>query len=431
MLAVDESVRAQIDRIVQSHAFRSSETLRRLLKFLADKSLSGEADNLKEYTIGVDAFGKGSTYDPRHDSTVRIQVGRLRQKLTEYYQSEGKDDAIVVDLPKGGFKLHWQPRQAGFSEPVTPPYPFEFKQHPDIKQYPNRAKLWLIVGLFAVTAWAVYATLQLQEQKRDTAVLRAQWTPEIETIWRPFVVSDRPILVSISAPLFVEFPGHGAFRDPTVNRPDDIPKSRIVTEMEKSFKGVTAQPLIYFTTIGDANVTFALGRLLASRKANVSIVDGNELSWRQVSENNAIYIGSPKFFNQQLGSMPVRTELYLEPRVGVHNPNPRAQEAAIYVDEYPQSRVTGIAYTLVSHTPGPLGHGDVISFAGRNGAGILGAVGMFTQTDGARMLLAKIRTPSGEIPRYYQTLLKVRFQDGVPLETSYVLHRELVSIGNK
>jgi hypothetical protein len=429
MLAVDESTRAQIDRILQSQTFRSSETLRRLLKFLAEKSLAGEADNLKEYSIGLDAFGKGSTYDPRHDSTVRIHVGRLRQKLTEYYQNEGKDDPIAVDLPKGGFKLHWQPRQAGFSEPVTQPYPF--KQHPDIKQYPNRAKPWLIVGLFAVTAWALYTTLQLQVQRRDTAVLRAQWTPEIETIWKPFVASDRPLLISISAPLFVEFPGYGALRDPTVNRPEDIPNSKALAAMEKNFKGVGPQPLIYFTTLGDANVTFALGKLLASRRANVSIVAGNELSWQQLSENNAIYIGSPKFFNQQLGSMPVQTELFLEPRVGVHNPHPRDQEMAMYVDEHSQSRVTGAAYTLISHTPGPLGKGDVISFAGRNGAGILGAIGMFTQTEGARTLLAKVRKPSGEIPRYYQILLKVRFQDGVPLETSYVLHRELIAIGNK
>src|SRR5689334_5541363 len=67
--------------------------------------LSGEADQLKEYSVGIDALGKPATYDPRHDSTVRIQVGRLRQKLAEYYRTEGKDDLLIVDLPKGRFKL--------------------------------------------------------------------------------------------------------------------------------------------------------------------------------------------------------------------------------------------------------------------------------------------------------------------------------------
>ena len=423
MIAVDEGTRLQIDRILGSESFRASETLRRLLKFLADKSLSGEADNLKEYSIGVDALGRPSTYDPRHDSTVRIHVGRLRQRLREYYQTEGKDDLTVIELPKGAFKLAFQDRPVTvFQEQVTPAHP------PRRTHDWKREALWVGISMLmvAVTTWAAYATLALRAEKRETAVFRAQWTPELQTLWKPFIASDRPLLISISAPLFLDFPGHGAFRDASADRAEDLPRSKNAAALERFFNGAKPQPLIYFTTIGDANVTFSLGRLLASRKANVSMVNGNELSWRQISENNAIYVGSPKFFNQQLANMPVRTELYLEPRVGVHNLHPREHESATYLDEYIQNRVTGIAYTLVSHTPGPLGHGDVMSFAGRNGAGILGAVGWFTETGAARDLLNKIRKPSGEIPRYYQVLLKVRFQDGVPVETSYILHRELV-----
>ena len=84
MTATDEATKGQIERILNSEALRSSEGLRRLLRFLAEKAMASDADQLKEYTIGVDAFGKPSSYDPRHDSTVRIQVGRLRQKLGEY-----------------------------------------------------------------------------------------------------------------------------------------------------------------------------------------------------------------------------------------------------------------------------------------------------------------------------------------------------------
>ena len=100
----------QIERILKSDTFRSAAVLRRLLKFLADKAIAGEADELKEYSIGVDAFGKPSTYDPRSDAIVRLQVGRLRQKLGEYYRTEGKDDALVFELPKGHFKLKWETR---------------------------------------------------------------------------------------------------------------------------------------------------------------------------------------------------------------------------------------------------------------------------------------------------------------------------------
>lgn len=81
----EDEARLQIQRIVESELFRSSEVQRRLFKYLAEKSLAGEADQLKEYSVGVDALGKLESYDPQHDSTVRIQSSRLRQKIIEYY----------------------------------------------------------------------------------------------------------------------------------------------------------------------------------------------------------------------------------------------------------------------------------------------------------------------------------------------------------
>jgi hypothetical protein len=113
MLIVEEkALQSQVDRILHSDELRTSEVLRRLLKFLADKSLAGEADQLKEYAVAIDGLGKDPSYDPRHNSAVRIQVGRLRQKLAEYYRTEGLHDAFVVDLPKGRFRLTCEPRCA-------------------------------------------------------------------------------------------------------------------------------------------------------------------------------------------------------------------------------------------------------------------------------------------------------------------------------
>src|SRR5256885_16662917 len=100
----------QVQRIVSSKTFKTSEVHRNLLTYLAEKSLSGEAQNLKEYTVGLDVFGKPSSYDPRQESVVRMHVGRLRQKLAEYYRTEGADDPIIVDLPKGGFSLTFDAR---------------------------------------------------------------------------------------------------------------------------------------------------------------------------------------------------------------------------------------------------------------------------------------------------------------------------------
>ena len=105
-----EGARAQIERLLLSKTFETSEAHRRLLAYLAEKSLSGEADRLKEYAVGIDAFGKPASYDPQEDSIVRTHAGRLRCKLREYYEIEGKADPISVELPKGGFRLVFRPR---------------------------------------------------------------------------------------------------------------------------------------------------------------------------------------------------------------------------------------------------------------------------------------------------------------------------------
>src|SRR5580698_9535861 len=107
-----EAARKQVDRILASNTLHASDVLRRLLRFLADKTFSGEADDLKEYSVGLDALGKPSTYDPRQDAGVRLQASRLRQKLDEYYRNEGKKDLLIVEMPKGRFKIAWHPRDA-------------------------------------------------------------------------------------------------------------------------------------------------------------------------------------------------------------------------------------------------------------------------------------------------------------------------------
>jgi serine/threonine-protein kinase len=77
--------------------------LQRFLAFIVEESLAGRGDILKEYPIGVDVFGKDSSFDPRMDPIVRVQARRLRIRLATYYRDEGHGDGIVIELPKGGY----------------------------------------------------------------------------------------------------------------------------------------------------------------------------------------------------------------------------------------------------------------------------------------------------------------------------------------
>src|SRR5207245_5107336 len=95
----------QIERLVSSHTLHGSESLCRLLRYLAERSLDHPGVALKEYQIATEVFGRSSDFDPQLDSTVRVQAGRLRGKLAEYYASNGAEDTIVVELPKGAYAL--------------------------------------------------------------------------------------------------------------------------------------------------------------------------------------------------------------------------------------------------------------------------------------------------------------------------------------
>src|SRR5580700_8516664 len=100
----------QVDKLINSHSLHSSESLCKLLRYLAEHSLDHPGVALKEYQIATEVLGRPAGFDPQSDSTVRVQAGRLRVKLAEYYSHEGTDDPILVEIPKGSYGLAFQLR---------------------------------------------------------------------------------------------------------------------------------------------------------------------------------------------------------------------------------------------------------------------------------------------------------------------------------
>jgi TolB-like protein len=98
-----DDVRRQLDRLLASAVFANAGRMSRFLKFVVEQTLAGEGERLKEYVIGVEVFDRDESYDPRLDSIVRVEAARLRSKLAEYYAGEGRGDAVVLSLPKGGY----------------------------------------------------------------------------------------------------------------------------------------------------------------------------------------------------------------------------------------------------------------------------------------------------------------------------------------
>ena len=98
-----DDVRAELERVLSSAAFAGSNRLQLFLRHVTEQTLAGQGERLKGYSIGLEVFGKDPSFDAQADSLVRVEAGRLRKKLEQYYREEGAGDPIEIRLPKGGY----------------------------------------------------------------------------------------------------------------------------------------------------------------------------------------------------------------------------------------------------------------------------------------------------------------------------------------
>jgi TolB-like protein/Flp pilus assembly protein TadD len=98
-----QTARRQLERVLASSGFARNERMARFLRFVVEQHLAGKDSELKESTIAIEVFERRPDHDLTRDSLVRTEAGRLRARLLEYYTGEGKDDPLVIELPKGGY----------------------------------------------------------------------------------------------------------------------------------------------------------------------------------------------------------------------------------------------------------------------------------------------------------------------------------------
>jgi pimeloyl-ACP methyl ester carboxylesterase len=97
------SIEAQLDQLEASASFVQAPRLVRFLRYLVISELDGDGAKLNQFRIAVDVMGRGIDFDPATDSCVRVEAGRLRAKLREYYDTDGRDDELRFELPKGRY----------------------------------------------------------------------------------------------------------------------------------------------------------------------------------------------------------------------------------------------------------------------------------------------------------------------------------------
>jgi TolB-like protein/Tfp pilus assembly protein PilF len=113
-----ESIRVALEKILASPGFVNAERLSRFLRYAVEETLNRQTDKLKESLLGIDVFGRKPSYDPRVDAVVRTEAVKLRARLREYYEADGREDELIIDMPKGGYVPAFRLRE---KPPETPP----------------------------------------------------------------------------------------------------------------------------------------------------------------------------------------------------------------------------------------------------------------------------------------------------------------------
>ncbi len=131
------SIRNQLTRILTSSLFADAQRMLRFLQFVVEETLSGNASRLKENVIGIHVFDRPPTYDPRIDPIVRVEARRLRLKLREYYERDGKTDQVIFELPKGRYSPVFRARSEQVLKPEKPTPPVALKHSIAVLPFTN------------------------------------------------------------------------------------------------------------------------------------------------------------------------------------------------------------------------------------------------------------------------------------------------------
>lgn len=384
-----------------------------------ERSLHHQGEGLKEYSVGIDALGKPDTYNPRQDATVRILTGRLRARLEEYFRTEGTADPVLFNLPKGGFKVLFEDRSGSVT--AARPELATLIATPHLR--------WPLLGmailLVAATAVAIRATVVLSQSAPGRELAASIWTPELETVWAPFLSDKRPLTLSLGTPLFISLDGL-AVRDPSQNQWNDGHLSPRPGAIRDALQAADVHASYPYNGFGETAGAFRLFRLFLSRGRDLTFRRSNSLSWEDFRERDLILLGSPKSVLHLKYFRDLRTKLAFDvEEKRIVNNTPEKGEAASYQNTGGTGGSTYDGYALVTRLPGLGGAGQLMILASPDSEGTLAACEYVTNGTTAGELVRQFGASGQPLPEAYQVLLKVTSRADVPLAITAIAHRTL------
>lgn len=370
----EESVRQALNRILASHEFHSSKRSQDFIRYVVEHTLAGRADMLKERTIGIDVFGRSTSYEPSDDATVRVKAGEVRKRLGLYYAGPGATDSVRIDLPPGTYvpEFRWlsEPAKAAPEEPKseTPP------ARPRIG---SRAFAWGVAGIVLALAgvgwWLVHD--------------RAAATP-LGEFWSPVLRGGVP--VSICA---AYVPVYGLNRNSgDAARPED-------------FVLLTDQ----FVGGGDLLATARLSAMLTRLEHPYTLRIGNDVSFKDLRAGPAVLVGYSYTRWKEISS---NLRYFIQVSSTQAGITDNGKPTSWNIAALPADRRTNEDYAIVSRVFHPDTHAMLVEIAGITQYGTDAAAELVTNPD---LLSEAVRgAPTDWQKKNLQLVLHVKVIAGTP-----------------
>jgi len=412
-LTSQAQTRELLDRVANSPQFQKSKRLRELLLYLGDRAIRDPNCVLREQEIGIDVLGRPRDYDTSHDTLVRVLISHLRKKLQEYFAAEGRDESLLIEIPKGTylpvFRLR-EPRN-GHTEIVEEPPP---------AAAPIRGRRLVPAVLAAVAAAAVlgWATGYNSHPARLTS------RPSVEAFWKQLFGNGQPTNLAMSDVTLMEFEilmgGPVQLSEYEAREWDRLADSRIQDPVRRELARAFVDRVT--TAISDVQVARDFGVLSSELHLPLNIISARDLSSPLVSSDNTILLGSWRA-NPWVGLFEDQTAFRAEyeespPRFQFVNRTPLPGEEPAYVAQW---RRTG--YCRVTFLQNPRRNGNTLLITGSDVISTEAGGRFIASEDSILQLRKRLNLKAGSPIPHFEVLLRAQIVNSTVPRFELVAYR--------